>query len=160
MQIALGIPEDVRKDASILTGLYIRVDPEVVESNKQKRKRSYRDPDDEADNSEKGPKHRLLHKGPEPDLYSDSWHRVWASAYVTDRFANMIDAHAASDMNRQVMEGLARNERDGTLGKVFECYVRHLFFKGGGVRLRKRRDIPRPRSKATIRVTGNNGYPP
>src|SRR5256886_1098883 len=25
------------------------------------------------------------------------------------------------------------------LGKVFECYVRHLFFKGGGTRLRKRR---------------------
>jgi hypothetical protein len=58
---------------------------------------------------------------------------------VIDRFANMIDAHAANDMSRQVMEVLARNQRDGTLGEVFECYVRHLFFKGGGVRLRKRR---------------------
>src|SRR5256885_1950584 len=51
----------------------------------------------------------------------------------------MMDTHSANNMNREVMEGLARNERDGTLGKIFECYVRHLFFKGGGVRLRKRR---------------------
>jgi hypothetical protein len=61
---------------------------------------------------------RLLHKVPDSELYQDGWHRVWASAYVIDRFVNMIDAHAASNMNRQVMEGLARNERDGTLGKV------------------------------------------
>jgi hypothetical protein len=81
---------------------------------------------------------RLLHKVPASE-FRDGWHRVWASAYVIDRFVNMIDAHAANDMHRQVVEGLARNERDGSLGKVFECYVRHLFFKGGGVRLRKRR---------------------
>lgn len=86
---------------------------------------------------------RLLHKVPGvPDSetsYRDSSHRIWASAYVIDRFIGMVDTHAADNMNRQVMEGLARNERDGTLGKIFECYVRHLFFKGGGVKLRKRR---------------------
>src|SRR5256885_16590063 len=64
--------------------------------------------------------------------YQDGRHRVWASAYVIDRFVNMMDTHSANNMNREVMEGLARNERGGTLGKIFECYVRHLFFKGGG----------------------------
>jgi hypothetical protein len=83
---------------------------------------------------------RLLHKVPDSmTSYRNSRHRVWASAYVIDRFVNMMNAHSASDMNRQVREGLASNQRDGTLGKVFECYVRHLFFKGGGVKLRKRR---------------------
>jgi hypothetical protein len=82
----------------------------------------------------------LLHKMPESERsYEDGRHRVWASAYVIDRFVNKMNAHSANSMNREVMEGLARNERDGTLGKVFECYVRHLFFTGGGVGLRKRR---------------------
>src|SRR5436305_9665050 len=56
------------------------------------------------------------------------------------------------------MEGLARNQRDGTLGRIFECYVRYLFFKGGEVRLRKRRlygdsdkrKKPEPRQGFTI----------
>jgi hypothetical protein len=81
---------------------------------------------------------RLLHKVPDPG-YRDGKHRVWASAYVIDRFVNMMNSKAARNMKRRVMEGLARNERDGTLGKVCECYVRHLFFKGGGDPLKKRR---------------------
>ena len=36
-------------------------------------------------------------------------------------------------------EGLSRGGNDGTLGKLFECYVRHLFFTGGGVKLKKGR---------------------
>jgi hypothetical protein len=83
---------------------------------------------------------RLLHKAPDSEtLYWDTRLRVWASAYVINRFVSMLDSHSASNMNRQVMEGLARNQKDGTLGIIFECYVRHLFFKGGGTRLRKRR---------------------
>jgi hypothetical protein len=83
---------------------------------------------------------RLLHKVPDSETsYWDGRHRVWASAYVIDRFVNRMNSHSASNMNRAVMEGLARKERGGTLGKVFECYVRYLFFQGGGVRLRKRR---------------------
>jgi hypothetical protein len=82
---------------------------------------------------------RLLHKVPDSKTYQDGRHRVWASAYVIDRFVNMMNTYEASDMKREVREGLANNERDGTLGKVFECYVRHLFFTGGGVGLRKRR---------------------
>jgi hypothetical protein len=81
---------------------------------------------------------RLLHKVPD-SKYRDGRRRVWASAYVINRFVTKIDAQSASNMNRQVMEGLARNDKDGSLGKVFECYVRHLFFTGGGVGLRKRR---------------------
>jgi hypothetical protein len=83
---------------------------------------------------------RLLHKVPDSETsYWNGRRRVWASAYVIDRFINMINDHSANNMKRRVMEGLARNERDHTLGKVFECYVRHLFVTGGGVRLRKRR---------------------
>jgi hypothetical protein len=82
----------------------------------------------------------LLHKMPDSEtLYWDGRHRVWASAYVIDRFVNMMDTDSASKMSREVMEGLARNERDSTLGKIFECCVRYLFFKGGGAKLRKRR---------------------
>jgi len=55
----------------------------------------------------------LLHRVPDSE-YRDGWHRVWASAYVIDRFANMMDTHSANNMSREVMEGLARNERDGT----------------------------------------------
>ena len=36
-------------------------------------------------------------------------------------------------------EGLSKGESGGTLGRVFECYVRHLFLNGGGVKLKKRR---------------------
>jgi hypothetical protein len=83
---------------------------------------------------------RLLHKVPDSEPpYWDSGHRVWASAYVIDRFVSMVNTYSASNMNREVMEGLARNERDDTIGKVFECYVRHLFFKGGRTTLKKRR---------------------
>ena len=82
---------------------------------------------------------RLLHKVPDSETsYRDGRHRVWASAYVIDKFVHMINTHSANDMSRQVMEGLARNERNGALGKVFECYVRHLFFNGG-VTFSKRR---------------------
>jgi hypothetical protein len=81
---------------------------------------------------------RLLHKVPDPE-YEDGRRHVWASAYVIDKFVNKINEESANNMNREVMDGLARNERDGALGKVFECYVRHLFFTGGGVSLRKRR---------------------
>jgi len=81
---------------------------------------------------------RLLHKVPD-SAYQDGYHRVWASAYVIDRFVNLMDAHSANDMRKAVMEGLAKNDRDGTLGKIFECYVRHLFFRGSEVELRKRR---------------------
>ena len=83
---------------------------------------------------------RLLHKMPDSETsYRDGSHRVWASAYVIDKFVNIVDAQSASDMSRAVWSGLKSNGADGTLGKVFECYVRHLFFKGGGVKLRKRR---------------------
>ena len=83
---------------------------------------------------------RLLHKMPDPETeYRDGQHRIWASAYVIDKFVGMINAQSASNMSSQVMQGLANGDTDGTLGKVFECYVRHLFFKGGGVRLSKRR---------------------
>ena len=83
---------------------------------------------------------RLLHKVPNSEKpYRDGGHRVWASAYVIDRFVDKMNAKSAFNMNREVMEGLARNERDGTLGKVFECYVRHLFFTAGGLELKKRR---------------------
>jgi hypothetical protein len=81
---------------------------------------------------------RLLHKVPGLE-YQDSRRHVWASAYVIDRFVNLIDAQSANNMHCAVRDGLARNERDGTLGKIFECYVRHLFFRGGGTELRKRR---------------------
>jgi hypothetical protein len=81
---------------------------------------------------------RLLHKVPDLE-YQDSWRRVWASAYVIDRFVDMINTESASAMYREVRDGLARNERDGTLGKIFECYVRHLFFTGSGTKIRKRR---------------------
>src|SRR5437016_8082001 len=55
---------------------------------------------------------RLLHKVPDSETpYQDGWHRVWASAYVIDKFVNMMDDHSASNMNREVIEGLARNER-------------------------------------------------
>ena len=37
------------------------------------------------------------------------------------------------------MERLAKNDEDDTLEKIFECYVRHLFFTRGGLELRKRR---------------------
>src|SRR6202034_3256099 len=79
---------------------------------------------------------RLLHKVPDLE-YQDSRRRVWASAYVIDRFVTMIDTQSASAMYREVRDGLARNERDGTLGKIFECYVRHLFFTGSGTKIRK-----------------------
>jgi hypothetical protein len=82
---------------------------------------------------------RLLHKVPEPKTYEDNWHYMWASAYVMNKFVDKIDGYAARNMNRQVMEGLAKGEGDGTLGRIFECYVRHLFFRGGGTTLRKRR---------------------
>jgi hypothetical protein len=58
----------------------------------------------------------LLHRVPDSE-YRDGRHRVWASAYVIDRFVSMMDTHSANNMNREVMEGLARNERDGTLRK-------------------------------------------
>jgi hypothetical protein len=81
---------------------------------------------------------RLLHKVPGPG-YRDRGHRVWASAYVIDKFVNTMNSQSARSMKTEVREGLARNDRDGSLGKVFECYVRHLFFTGGGPPLKKRR---------------------
>jgi hypothetical protein len=98
---------------------------------------------------------RLLHKVPDPE-YADGRRRVWASAYVINKFVDKMNDESANNMNREVMEGLARNERDDTLGKVFECYVRHLFFTGGGVSLRKRRlhkgkkPEPEPEQRFTI----------
>jgi hypothetical protein len=93
----------------------------------------------------------LLHRVPDLE-YQDSRRRVWASAYVIDRFVNMIDPHSANNMRCAVRDGLARgglarNERDGTLRKVFECYVRHLFFRGGGTKLRKRRLYKAPNKR-------------
>jgi hypothetical protein len=82
---------------------------------------------------------RLLHKVPDPETYQDGGRYVWASAYVIDTFVNRMNTQSAYHMKREVMEGLASNDKDGSLGKVFECYVRHLFFTGGGVGLRKRR---------------------
>jgi hypothetical protein len=82
---------------------------------------------------------RLLHKVPDPETYWNGGHRVWASAYVIDRFVKKMDIQSASNMEHKVRDGLAKGESDGTLGRLFECYVRHLFFKGGGVELRKRR---------------------
>ena len=49
--VPIGIPDDVRSDASTLIALYKRTDP-VVEP-KQKRKRSNKDPDDEADSGKR-----------------------------------------------------------------------------------------------------------
>jgi hypothetical protein len=102
---------------------------------------------------------RLLHKVPDPE-YEDGRRHVWASAYVIDKFVNKINDESANNMNREVMEGLARNERDGVLGKVFECYVRHLFFTGGGVSLRKRRlhqgKKPEPEPEPEQRFTISN----
>jgi hypothetical protein len=86
---------------------------------------------------------RLLHKV--PDLkYRDNRRRVWASAYVIDRFVSLINTHSANNMHCAIRDGLARNE--STLRKGFECYVRHLFFRGGGTELRKRR-LYKPRNK-------------
>ena len=99
---------------------------------------------------------RLLHKVPDLE-YQDSRRRVWASAYVIDRFVSMIDTHSANNMHSALRDGLARNERHSTLGKVFECYVRHLFFRGGGTELRRRRLYKAPnkrgRSEAEERFT-------
>jgi hypothetical protein len=82
----------------------------------------------------------LLHQVPDSETgYEDRGQRVWASAYVIDRFVNRVDPRSASNMTRQVMHGLTWKKRDRRLGKIFECYVRHLFFRAGGARLRKRR---------------------
>jgi hypothetical protein len=94
---------------------------------------------------------RLLHRVPKSETsYEEASHRVWASAYVIDRFVSMIDTRSADDMHCAVRDGLARNDKDSTLGKVFECYVRHLFFRGGGIELRKRRlhKAPNKRKKS------------
>jgi hypothetical protein len=49
--VPIGIPDDVRSDASTLIALYKRTGP-IVEP-KQKRKRSNKDPDDEADSGKR-----------------------------------------------------------------------------------------------------------
>ena len=109
---------------------------------------------------------RLLHKVPDSTTpYWDTKHRVWASAYVIDRFVDIINAFSACNMNREVREGLARNDRDGTLGKVFKCYVLYLFVNGSRVKLRKRRlykapNKEEPKSQEGFIIPKNSGHQP
>src|SRR5947207_10002946 len=98
---------------------------------------------------------------PDPKTpYEDSKQHLWASTYVMDGFVNLMDTHSASNMLEKLRNGLASRKYDwfqdsfqaSFQGRLFKCYTLHLFFTGGGLRLRKRRLYQASKKRRSLSV--------